>query len=149
MDLRLVEISQDKFNKTKRNQAAREYSFECVVRQWKRLMAFTFTLLVVALAVKGMQTYAKGKAEIYPLTTVVIGVYDCDDTVVVEDFNGNHFSFKGTEDWMVGDICSCIMDNNGTEKVYDDKIKETKYCGWIQEWNKRYPDIDELYANFQ
>lgn len=46
--------------------------------------------------------------------------------------NGNMFSFYGEcEDWMCGDLCSLIMYDNGTENVYDDKIVNVRYGGYI------------------
>lgn len=47
--------------------------------------------------------------------------------------NGNMFSFYDTsEDWMLGDLCSLIMYDNGTEIVYDDKVVSARYGGFIE-----------------
>ncbi len=71
----------------------------------------------------------------YPLTTVVFEVSKETDIVTVVDFNGNLWQFKGTEDWEVGDICSCIMKSKGTSLIKDDEIKKTRYDGWVEGWN--------------
>lgn len=52
-----------------------------------------------------------------------------DDTVTIEYRNGNLWDFYGIEDWQVGDYCACLMDNNGTEIIYDDIICSTRYEG--------------------
>ena len=70
----------------------------------------------------------------YPMTTVVVHVSRATDTVTVQDFNGNLWQFKGVEDWDIGDICSCIMNDNGTELIDDDKIVKVKYDGWFSGW---------------
>lgn len=47
--------------------------------------------------------------------------------------NGNVFSFYDTnEDWMLGDLCSLIMYDNGTEVVSDDKVISARYGGFIE-----------------
>ena len=52
--------------------------------------------------------------------------------VVITMQNGNQFAFTDKdEDWMVGDLVAVVFDDNGTEKVYDDIILSTRYCGWI------------------
>lgn len=73
--------------------------------------------------------------EIYPLTTIVIETDYITDVVTVEDFNGNQWQFEVVEDWMVDDICSLIMYNNGTEIIYDDQIVKAHYNGWFEGWN--------------
>lgn len=47
--------------------------------------------------------------------------------------NGNMFAFySATEDWAVGDLCSLIMFDNGTEIVYDDIVVSARYGGFIE-----------------
>ena len=47
--------------------------------------------------------------------------------------NGNMFSFYNTDgDWMLGDLCSLIMYDNGTEIVHDDKVVSVRYGGYIE-----------------
>lgn len=68
----------------------------------------------------------------YPLTTKVVDINYFSDVVTVMDFNGMTWKFTGTDDWMVGDICSMIMDSRGTELVFDDVIIDYKYDGYIE-----------------
>jgi hypothetical protein len=51
------------------------------------------------------------------------------DTVTLRTSTGHSYDFYGVEDWAIDDICSCIMSDNGTETVEDDKILDTKYSG--------------------
>lgn len=73
---------------------------------------------------------ATATAEEYPLTTRVYAVDPDADIVTVETFNGMLYSFDGVEDWIKGDCCSVIMDDNGTSEVFDDKIVSVRYCAW-------------------
>lgn len=76
-------------------------------------------------------------AEEYPLTTRVYAVDPDADIVIVETFNGMLYSFDGVEDWMEGDCCAVIMNDNGTSEVFDDKIVSVRYCGWeLINWQK-------------
>ena len=77
-------------------------------------------------------TYAKAEASCeYPTCGVVVEVNEEENLVTFQDFMGNQWSFKDTEDWYVNDICACIMNDNGTATVYDDVIISVQYCGWI------------------
>lgn len=68
---------------------------------------------------------ANQQKHLYPLTTTVTEIDN--DTVTVEDSNGNIWSFDGTEDWEVGDGCALIMDDNSTSEIIDDTIISAKY----------------------
>ena len=63
----------------------------------------------------------------YPMTTVVREIDIKNDVVTVENSNGHLFEFIGVEDWQVGDICSLMLDNNGTESIFDDIILKAIY----------------------
>lgn len=63
----------------------------------------------------------------YPETGKVVEI--CNDTVSVETYTGNVFEFYGSEDWMIGDCISLIMDGCGTAEVNDDVIITVKYSG--------------------
>lgn len=71
-------------------------------------------------------------AEIYPQYSVVVNTDAQADIVTVECKNGQQYQFEGIEDWMEGDICSLLMDTNGTDIVTDDKILKAEYDGY--EW---------------
>lgn len=64
-------------------------------------------------------------SHLYPLTTTVTEIKN--DTVTVEDSNGNLWSFNGAEDWQVGDCCALIMHDNSTSEIIDDTIISTRY----------------------
>ena len=63
----------------------------------------------------------------YALSTEVTDVDYKADTVTVTDHNGNEWQFSGCEDWMIGDGCAVVMDDKGTEIIYDDEIVNTRY----------------------
>lgn len=64
-------------------------------------------------------------SHLYPLTTTVTEIEN--DTVTVEDSNGNLWSFDGAEDWQIGDGCAFIMHDNSTSEIIDDTIISTRY----------------------
>ena len=63
----------------------------------------------------------------YALSTTVTDVDYKTDVVTVTDHNGNEWQFSGCEDWMTGDGCALVMDDMGTEIIYDDEIMNTRY----------------------
>lgn len=69
------------------------------------------------------------QTENYPLTTIVTEINSKNDTVSIMDNNGFVWQFYGVEDWEEGDICSVIMNDNGTETIFDDTIVTTRYGG--------------------
>ena len=87
-------------------------------------------------------------AAFYPATMVVIEVDYENDNVVMADFTDNCWNFKGCEDWSVGDICSVLMCDNGTESIYDDFICETKYSGYVSTWGNRNFEEPQNFYNF-
>ena len=71
----------------------------------------------------------------YPMTTVVVDVSQATDKVTVKDTNGNLWQFDGAEDWSVGDIASCIVNDNRTEEIADDEIIKVRYNGTMNDFN--------------
>ena len=67
----------------------------------------------------------------YPRTMVVTEVNTVANTVELTDFTGHTWEMVGTEDWMTGDICACIMHTNGTEGIEDDIIVSARYNGFM------------------
>lgn len=97
------------------------------------LIAITIIAVIVVIFV-GFVTAAvwysattNSKANIYPLLTTVTEINKDKDIVTVEDNNGFIWQFKGVDDWEKGDLCNCLMDSQGTEKVFDDEIITTRY----------------------
>lgn len=71
----------------------------------------------------------------YAMTTKVIKVDKPTGTITIQDFNGNLWQFKGIKDWWTkGAICSCIMDDNRTDSIKDDKIISVHYDGQFEDW---------------
>ena len=68
---------------------------------------------------------------VYPATFMVSAVDLDNDLVFLVDFNGNEWAISGVEDWMEGDIASAIMSDNGTPVIYDDRIVDIRYSGYI------------------
>lgn len=73
---------------------------------------------------------ANQQKHLYPLTTTVTQINN--DTVTVEDSNGNLWSFNGAEDWEINDSCALIMDDNNTKDIRDDVIISTRYQGRME-----------------
>lgn len=49
------------------------------------------------------------------------------DVVSFVDANGFSWSFSGVDDWEIGDGVACVMDDNGTETIFDDEILSVNY----------------------
>lgn len=56
----------------------------------------------------------------YPASAQVVEVNNESDTWAIEDTRGHVWKLDEAEDWMVGDNCSCIFCDNGTENIADD-----------------------------
>lgn len=109
----------------------------------KKIVIATLVCLAVGSGfVFGKATERKQVENLYPLSTVVTEINIKNDTVTVEDTNGNLWSFNGAEDWEVGDGCSLLMDNNGTNNIEDDIIISTQYC--YNDWSIPY-----MYSNLE
>lgn len=104
----------------------------------KKLTKIQTFFIIVALAIVAAFTdlslaklyNANQQNHLYPLTTTVTEVND--DTVTVEDSNGNLWSFNGAEDWKINDSCALIMDDNNTKDIRDDVIISTRYQGRME-----------------
>ena len=108
----------------------------------KMIMAALVCLAVGSGFTVGKVTERKQVKNLYPLSTVVTEINIKDDSVTVEDPNGNLWDFYGIEDWEVGDGCSLLMDNNGTENIEDDIIISTQYH--TTNWDTEY-----MYSNLK
>lgn len=67
------------------------------------------------------------KADVYPKLARVYEIDTENDLVFVEDANGFLWAFYGAEDWWVSDLVVMLMDDNGTDVVFDDIIVSTRY----------------------
>ena len=102
----------------------------------KKIIAMIITLVTMT-TLATLVVNAKNETE-YPKTFVVTRVTE--NTVFCVDFNGLEWAFNtDTEDWFVGDFVSAIMNNNGTENIYDDYFVCVKYAGWLNgSWGYDY-----------
>lgn len=99
------------------------------------IFSFMIFLLILATIIFIVKVDINNRpAKQYAMTTEVVRVDKPTDTVTIQDFNGNLWQFKGTKEWTEGAICSCIMDDNGTDLIKDDKIVSTHYDGWFEAW---------------
>ena len=69
-------------------------------------------------------------ANTYPLCGIVTEISN--DTVIVQDYAGNLWTFFGAEDFMPGDMAVMVMNANGTENIADDVIIKVQYGGVYQ-----------------
>ena len=101
----------------------------------KTLKISLIATIVTALLIIACGATIASAEEMYPMTAKVVNVDYTTDTVTVENFNGFLYAFFGCEDWQVGDCCSLIMGDNGTESIYDDIIMMAHYSGWeLVDW---------------
>lgn len=76
---------------------------------------------------------------LYPLTGIVTDIqYEVEteiDLVTITCANGNQFSWyaDSSDCWELYDLASCIMDANGTTRVYDDEILLAHYAGSLDQ----------------
>lgn len=69
-------------------------------------------------------------ASIYATTMRVTAIDNAKDIVTMETATGHIFEMEGTEDYMIGDYVSLVMDDNGTPGITDDIIVSAQYSGW-------------------
>ena len=86
-------------------------------------------LVVIAFAMVLVTPFAETNTNAYALTAKVVEVDRDADLVTVVDGAGNAWQFEGVEDWEEDDFVSLLMDDNGTEFIYDDVILAARYAG--------------------
>lgn len=69
----------------------------------------------------------------YAMTATVVAIYEPDDTVIIKHHSGVYYSFKGVEDWEIGDEAACVMNGKWTDTITDDEIINVRYYG-VAEW---------------
>ena len=91
-----------------------------------KLFAYTLALITFVMA---LSFTLAANAEQYPLTAIVTendnGVITC------VDYRGEGWVFDDGIDWEIDDVLSILMDDNGTETIYDDKIVSVFYGGHV------------------
>jgi len=99
----------------------------------KIIISFSLVgILLVSMGISIVKIYKEQNPapKEYATCATVIEVDKENNIVTVEDFNGNLWEFEGCEDWLEGDIAAMIMNNNGTQYIYDDIIESVRYCGY-------------------
>lgn len=82
----------------------------------------------IATAITVVSTLASAGI-IYPQAYRVTKVNYKTDEITIASRSGYTYTIEGTDDWMPGDICACIMYNNGTRDISDDKVISYRYSG--------------------
>lgn len=68
----------------------------------------------------GLVWLSSGNAELYPRVAVVDDVDPETDIVLFVDGVGFIWEYEGASDWEVGDTVALMLDDSGTDVVYDD-----------------------------
>lgn len=76
------------------------------------------------------QTTTEQVNNYYALTAQVVETNRTQDVVTVKDSTGNLWEFYGVEDWEIGDCASMVMDDMGTDRIYDDEVVNVRYAAW-------------------
>ena len=81
-------------------------------------------ILILAIGFVGGRLYEQKQVEsnLYPKTGHILYVDHKANLLLIEDPLGHHWLYEGTKDWVEGDLCSMIMNNNGTDGIKDDEI---------------------------
>jgi hypothetical protein len=91
----------------------------------KKLLFATATTLLCATA------FFAGRRSTQTTTYAKHGVVTeldrANDTVTFTDCNGFNWCFYGVEDWMIGDGVSAVMNDNGTDSIFDDEVVNVRY----------------------
>lgn len=89
--------------------------------------------LLLAAAI--LTVVGSAKADTYPAVFVVHEIDRSADTLTLIDYNGWMWDVYGVEDFEVGDVVGAIMDDMGTDLIYDDEVQSIRYCGIMtQDW---------------
>ena len=99
------------------------------------MLGLSIVTMLTSLFLGGMSSKDIDNAGFYAETMAIIEVNTEDEIISCMSFNGNVWEFEDTcGDWEIGDVCSVLMCDNGTEIVTDDIIMSVKYSGWVNSW---------------
>ena len=88
----------------------------------------------------GTGYYIENLNHIYPETGLVTEIEAVDEDtylLTITVANGNMFCYETEDcDWFVNDFASMLMDNNGTDNIYDDIIIKCQYSGVIEHFEQ-------------
>lgn len=93
-------------------------------------------IVMVLVLFSGKFSHEKNPAStLYPMTAIVTEILETKNAVIIKNYNGQEWTFEGIEDWIVGDVCALIMDNQNTPEIKDDVIVQVKYGGYFERWD--------------
>lgn len=95
----------------------------------KKLVTLTLGISLITLTTIPTLSHARETKSYYPMTALVTEVNISQDLITVTNANGLQYQFYGIDDWIEGDVASLIMNDKGTEIVYDDEIVSARYSG--------------------
>lgn len=89
-------------------------------------------MIMGAILVPGIKSHAAYGIPnaVYPDTMIVVDFCYSTDEVILEDCTGNLWSFYGIDDWEINDVASVLMNDKGTDEIYDDEIIMANYCSY-------------------
>jgi len=93
------------------------------------VIALTFSIAKILTSDQAIIT-TQSDEQFYALTCKVVEIDKEHDTVTMEDSTGHRWEFYGTEDWEINDCVSAMMDDCGTDSIFDDKIVSARYSSW-------------------
>ena len=79
-------------------------------------------ILCIALIMGG-----KPQSDFYPLAATIVEIDAENDIVYCVDTNGFEWSFYDIDDWQINDCCVMVMNDKGTEIIFDDEIVSVRY----------------------
>lgn len=95
----------------------------------------TLTTIILVTTMGGFISSAQETTNFYPLTAIITNVNGTEITAT--SINGNLWQFLDDEEYYEkGDMVSLLMDDKGTDLVFDDEIVKVHYCGNVAEWKK-------------
>lgn len=93
-------------------------------------------LTILSLFLGGHTEREIGNQAIYPRTFYVYEIDEQNDIMYMVDGAGLDWSWKGTEDYCVGDyVCAIMGDNETPYNIYDDNMIELRHAGFYEEVN--------------
>lgn len=92
-------------------------------------------MVLVTVTMSGFISSAQEEINYYPLTAIITNVDG--NEITATSINGNKWQFLDDEEYYEkGDMVSLLMDDKGTDLVFDDEIVKVHYCGNVAEWKK-------------
>lgn len=99
---------------------------------WATLFSVARTDIDIPVTETTTETETTLSDNYYPAIGCVCGFDEANDLVIYTDCNGNEWDFPEIQDWEEGDMVALIMNDKGTEGIYDDEPVTWIYCGRIE-----------------